>query len=247
LYPGISNFLFGSFGFSGSPAITANREVGQPFGTLIGIGFKRDASGNILVDNDGYPLTQNNVNFGSFLPDYTGGFTTMFNFKGFYAGLSMDFQIGGKYMSITNMFNAYSGLAAETAGLNENGVPRRDDISTGGGTLFHGIVESTGKPNTTYADTQGLYENTLFSLWENWVYDATFVKIREISIGYNFPSKWVSKIGGQSGSFSIITQNPWLIYADSKKIDPSQLEGTWNEGGQLPATKSLGFNLKIVF
>ena len=171
----------------------------------------------------------------------------MFNFKGFYAGLSMDFQIGGKYMSITNMFNAYSGLAAETAGLNENGVPRRDDISTGGGTLFHGIVESTGKPNTTYADTQGLYENVLFSLWENWVYDATFVKIREISIGYNFPSKWVSKIGGQSGSFSIITQNPWLIYADSKKIDPSQLEGTWNEGGQLPATKSIGFNLKIVF
>jgi len=247
LYPGISNFLFGSFAFSGSPAITANREVGKPFGTLIGLGFKRDASGNILIDNDGYPLTQNNVNFGSFLPDYTGGFTTMFNFKGFYAGLSMDFQIGGKYMSITNMFNAGSGLAAETAGLNENGVPKRDDISTGGGVLFHGIVESTGKPNTTYADAQTLYESHLFSLWENWVYDATFVKLREVSIGYNLPSKWVSKIGGQSGSFSIITQNPWLIYADSKKIDPSQLEGTWNEGGQLPATKSLGFNLKIIF
>ena len=257
LYPGITNFLFGSFGFSGSPRITANREVGQPFGTLIGLGFKRDASGNILVDDNGYPLTKDNVNFGSFLPDYTGGFTTMFNYKGFYAGFSMDFQIGGKYMSITNMFNAGSGLAAETAGLNENGKPKRDDISTGGGVLFHGIVESTGKPNTTYADAQTLYENNLFSLWENWVYDATYLKLREVSIGYNLPSKWVSKIGGQSGSFSIITQNPWLIYADSKKIDPSQLEdratpntpstGTWYEGGQLPATKSLGFNLKIIF
>jgi outer membrane receptor protein involved in Fe transport len=247
LYPGVSNFLFGSFGFSGSPAITANREVGQPFGTLIGLGFKRNANGDILVDDDGYPLTQDNVNFGSFLPDWTGGFTTMVNFKGFYAGLSMDFQVGGKYMSITNMFNAYSGLGIETAGLNENGKERRSDPSTGGGTLFAGIVESTGKPNIKYADTQGLYENVLFSLWENWIYDATFVKIREISMGYNLPTKWVSKIGGQSGSFSIITQNPWLIYADSKKIDPSQLEGTWNEGGQLPATKSLGFNLKIIF
>ena len=57
----------------------------------------------------------------------------------------------------------------------------------------------------------------------------------------------MSKIGGQSGSFGIVAQNPWFIYADSKKIDPSQLEGTWNEGGQLHHTRSLGFNLKIAY
>ena len=47
-----------------------------------------------------------------------------------------------------------------------------------GGVLFHCIVESTGKPNTTYADAQGLYENVLFSLWENWVGHQTFVKLK---------------------------------------------------------------------
>jgi hypothetical protein len=64
----------------------------------------------------------------------------MFNFKGFYG--IVKFPDRWQYMSITNMFNAYSGLAAETAGLNENGVPK-EMIFLQVVALFHGIVEST--------------------------------------------------------------------------------------------------------
>jgi TonB-linked SusC/RagA family outer membrane protein len=247
LYPGINNFVWASFGFVGSPAIRANREVGKPFGTLIGQGFKRDANGNVLIDDNGFPLKQDDVNFGSFLPDFTGGFTNSLSYKRFTLGFSLDFQVGGKLMSITRMFTAGSGLSKETAGLNEKGKPKRDDPATGGGVLFPGIVESTGKPNDIYVDAQTLYESELFSLWENWVYDATYVKLREVSLGYSIPEKIASKIKAKGITVSVIAQNPWLIYTAVKGIDPSQLEGNWNEGGQLPGTRSIGFNVKFNF
>ncbi|MFT3824836.1 MAG: SusC/RagA family TonB-linked outer membrane protein [Chitinophagaceae bacterium] len=247
LYGDIKNFAWASFGYSGSNAVTANREVNKPFGTLMGLGFKRDGAGNVLIDDDGFPLTTPNVNFGTFLPDFTGGITSTVSYKGFHAGFSIDFQSGGKLLSITKANASGSGLSAETAGLNEKGNPKRDDPASGGGVLFPGIVESTGKPNATYVDAQTLYESELSTLWENWIYDASYVKLREVSIGYDLPGKLISKLGLQRASFYLVAQNPWLIYTPVKGIDPSQLELDWREGGQLPATRSLGFNLKLTF
>lgn len=232
------------FGFVGSPAFSVNSVVGQPYGQLVGYGYQRDASGNIVVDEDGYPLGVDNVNLGSILPKFTGGFTNNFTYKGVTLGFSLDYQVGGKFVSVTQMQLAGSGLALATAGVNENGIPRRDAPSAGGGTLVVGVHQD-GTPSSNFVDTRTLYETAYNSLWEKWTYDATYVKLREVSIGYNFPKKWFGKAPIQTARFSIISQNPWLIYTKAKGIDPSQLQTSFYEGGQLPSTRTLGFNLNI--
>jgi TonB-linked SusC/RagA family outer membrane protein len=236
------------FGFVGSPSFSVNSVVGKPYGELIGSGFQRDASGNIIVDADGYPERNDNVNLGNILPKFTGGFTNNITYKGVTLGFSIDYQYGGKFVSVTQQNLAGSGLALSTVGTNENGKPRRDDPSTGGGTLVKGVHED-GTPNTTYVDTRQLNEGYYSTIWEQYTYDATYIKLREVSVGYNLPKKWFGSIPVQSARFSLVSQNPWLIYTKArvKGIDPSQLQTSFYEGGQLPATRTLGFNLNLTF
>jgi TonB-linked SusC/RagA family outer membrane protein len=234
------------FGFVGSPSFSVNSVVGQPYGQLIGSGFTRNANGQIIVSADGFPLQADNVNLGSILPKYTGGFTNSVTYKGFNFGFSIDFQYGGKFISVTQQNLAGSGLALATVGNNENGVLRRDDPAAGGGTLVKGVHED-GTLNTTYVNTRDLYESYYSTIWEKWTYDATYVKLREVSIGYILPKKWFGRIPIQAAKFSIVAQNPWLIYAKADGLDPSQLQTSFYEGGQLPATRSIGFNLNVSF
>lgn len=233
-----------SFGFVGSPLITLNAFRGESYGQLVGMGIVKDANGNRLVDDNGFYLTEDNMDLGSIIPDFTGGLTSTFSYKDFRAGFSLDFQKGGKYMSITSMFGNYSGILAQTAGLNENGIPRRNPIAEGGGTLLPGVKQD-GTPNDIFVDTQELYEERLFSVWENWVYDRSFVKLRELSLGYDIPVSVYARTPFKAIVFSLIATNPWLIYAKNRDVDPSILENSWFEGGQLPNTRSFGFNVRL--
>lgn len=79
------------------------------------------------------------------------------------------------------------------------------------------------------------------------MYDASYIKLREISIGYNLPKSLFKKLPFHTVSFSVTGQNLWLIASKVKGIDPSELEQSWLEGGQLPGTRSLGVNLKLTF
>ncbi len=233
-----------SFGFTGSPRITLNAYEGQAYGQLIGMGILKDQNGNRLVNEEGFYQRQDNMNLGSIIPDFTGGLTSTFAYKNFHAGFSLDFQKGGKYMSISSMFGHYSGMLEQTAGLNERGTPRRDPVSQGGGTLLPGVKQD-GTPNDIYVDTQRLYRENMFSLWEEWVYDRSFIKMREINLGYDLPSRLFHNTPFRTVSFSLIATNPWLIYAQNRNVDPTILETSWFEGGQLPSTRSWGFSLKV--
>ncbi|MBB2146027.1 SusC/RagA family TonB-linked outer membrane protein [Pedobacter sp. LMG 31464] len=247
LYPGLDNFDFGSFGYTGTPRIRVERRVGQAFGDIVTGGIKKDAAGNQLIDDDGFPILEEGHHLGSFVPDLTGGLTSNFNYKGFTAGFSMDFQIGGKLFSVTKGNMMGSGLSPETAGLNDKGKPKRDAVSAGGGILIPGVRASDGKPNTTYVDPQDYYEGYIPYAWEEQTYRATYFKLREVSIGYNLPSKLVSRFKAQRASLTLVARNPWLIYTAVPGIDPSESAGNWNEGGQLPGTRTIGLNLKITF
>ncbi|WP_419701175.1 SusC/RagA family TonB-linked outer membrane protein [Mucilaginibacter sp. NFX135] len=235
-----------SFGFVGSPSFGVNGVVGSSYGQIIGSGFTRDKNGNIIVDDTGMPIVNNNVNLGSMLPSYTGGFTNSFNYKGFTLAFSLDFQKGGKFVSVTEQNLNGSGLGAETVGNNAKGNPVRNDVASGGGTLVQGVHED-GTPNTTYVSTRSLYEQVYSQIWEKWTYDASYVKLREVSIGYSFPKKMLGRLPFQTAYFGITTQNPWMIYSKVKGVDPSQLQTSFYEGGQLPNTRNLGFNIKLTF
>ncbi|MDF2192245.1 SusC/RagA family TonB-linked outer membrane protein [Paraflavitalea sp. CAU 1676] len=239
--------LGSSFGFVGTPGISVNARVGETYGMLIGTGYKRNESGQILVDDEGIPLLEQNKELGSILPDFTGGVFNEVTYKNFTLGFSIDFQKGGKLMSLTSMINAGSGLSQLTVGNNDKGNPKRDAVDDGGGVRVDGVRASDGKTNNVYIETKDYYETVLSSLWEEWVYDATFVKLREVRLGYNLPKRWYQKLNIQNANFSVIAQNPWLIYSTVKGIDPSQLQTPWMDSGQLPGTRTLGFNLKLQF
>jgi hypothetical protein len=108
-------------------------------------------------------------------------------------------------------------------------------------------VHEDGSVNTTYVDTRQLYESAYSQIWEKYTFDATYVKLREVSIGYSFPKKMLGRLPFQTAYFGITTQNPWMIYSKVKGVDPSQLQTSFYEGGQLPNTRNLGFNIKLTF
>ncbi|GAB3042964.1 SusC/RagA family TonB-linked outer membrane protein [Spirosoma pulveris] len=233
--------------------LTLNARTGtdgspRDWGTLVGQGIQKDANGRNMVygsgPNAGLYIKQDNVELGSVLPKFKGGWLNTFSYKNVTLRVNTDFVVGGKFFSTTKMFNAGSGLAAETAGLNELGKPLRDDPATGGGVLLDGVTED-GKQNTTRVDAQNLYEGWLFALNERWIYDKTYVKLREVAFGYNLPKQMLGK-WLKSANISLIARNPLLIYsAVGGGIDISESETIWYEGGQLPPVRSFGVNVRF--
>jgi hypothetical protein len=146
------------------------------------------------------------------------------------------------------MWGAYSGLTANTAALNDKGMSVRDPVADGGGVKVTG-VDANNNPVTYYVDAktyyQGLYNNKTF---DSFIYDLTFVKLREVAIGYNIP---VKKLGFgktlQSARFELTGRNLFLLYAKTKDFDPSEITASQGETAQWPGTRGFGFNLKVTF
>ncbi|SHO65224.1 SusC/RagA family TonB-linked outer membrane protein [Algoriphagus zhangzhouensis] len=260
IYPGIDaiqlvNGFLGNRVGGGWGSISARAKVGEDWGTIIGEKYQRDEAGNILIDEDGYPMTEQNQVLGTILPDYTGGIFNRFTYKDFELSFTIDWQIGGKVNSISNMFNAYSGLGTMTVGNNDKGVPMRDPVADGGGLRFEGVY-ADGTENDIYleADT---YWKSLFALHEQWVYDASYVKLREVRFGYNLPQSLLQRTKlFRSAAVAVVANNPWLIKTNVPGFDPSQVSGdtrnsrnngSWVDSGQLPATRSIGFDIRLGF
>jgi len=235
--------------------LTLNARENEQWGLLVGQGIKK-LNGQPLIystgPNAGLYVKEENVPLGSVLPKFKGGWLNTVTFKNVILRFNTDFVVGGKFFSTTKMFNAYSGLGAETAGLNELGNPVRDPVLTGadaaksGGVLLAGVTED-GQPNTIRVGAQNLYENWLFALNERWIYDKTYVKLREVSLGYNIPKRLLGRTL-KSANVSFIARNPLLIYsAIGGGIDISETETLWYEGGQLPPVRSFGLNVRLGF
>ncbi len=146
------------------------------------------------------------------------------------------------------MWGSYTGITARTAVSNDKGIPVRDPVADGGGIHVFG-VDATDKAFDTYVDARAYYTNLYNNkLYDEFVYDLTFVKLREFSLGYNIPvdqlgiGKWINK-----ANFSVVAKNPWLIYAKTRDFDPSMISNLSGESGAFPATRSIGFNLKLGF
>jgi hypothetical protein len=85
-------------------------------------------------------------------------------------------------------------------------------------------------------------------LHDNWIYDQTFLKLREVALGYNVPKSLLGNGPFKTLYIGAVVRNPWLIYgAVGKGVDVSEAETYWTEGGQLPTVRSFGLNVKIGF
>jgi TonB-linked SusC/RagA family outer membrane protein len=237
----------------GAPVMV--HEVGSQWGELVGGGATM-VNGKYLLDANGMNVTNPDTHFGNVLPKYTGGFQNSVRFlSDFIFTFSIDYQVGGKFFSLSDMWGTFSGLTARTAGLNDLGNPVRDPVADGGGVHVTGVQNTGTAENPVYVDVDRYVEGQDYyhsfynnQVQDNSVFDLSFVKMRELSIGYSVP---VVKLGWNkyinSAVISVIAQNPWMIWSETKDFDPSEISGVSGESGQLPGVRTIGANLKISF
>jgi len=254
LYPNLTAYYLGGSDYSSASGAAGYAPgvwsiVGQEWGQIRGRGIKKNADGvNVINANGTYAYTDN-VNFGSVLPDYTGGLVNTLSYKGFNLNFAIDFTKGGKYFSLSDFWGGFSGLYDYTAGLNDRGKPVRDPVAQGGGVHVKGVSAADLKtPVDMYIDAIDYFDvNGANKINETHIFDLTYVKLREVNLGYTVPLNKVGRIGNtiKNLNVSVFARNPWLIYTANKNFDPSELTGNYGESGQLPPSRSFGVTLKF--
>jgi TonB-linked SusC/RagA family outer membrane protein len=218
--------------------------VGQELGQLYTFGYQRNAQGQIVHDGAGLPVrTPAPVSFGSALPKYIGGITNTFDYKGLNLSFLVDFKYGGKMISGTNLNVFRHGLHKETL----LGRGDADNRMVGAG------VNAQGEANTVRAFVQDYYSvGRSRSLGEQVVYDASFVKLRQITLGYDFTKYLPRTLFIKGLRVNAVANNVALLKKYVPNIDPEQfgfssdnLVGLESTG--LPTTRSIGFNLNVRF
>ena len=224
-------------------------EEGKRWGQIYGNGILRNDDGVPILTADGFYQNDPSVFFGSVLPRVTGGIQNSFTFlEDFNLTVNIDYQFGGKFVSLSNMWGSFSGLTARTAVLNDKGNPIRDAVADGGGIHVFG-VDDDNQPVNYYVEGQAYFQNTYNNLaFDDYVYDLTYIKLREISLGYRIPLEKLNLSNYiRAAQVSLVASNPWLLYATTKDFDPGEISAVDGERGQLPGTRGIGFNLRLSF
>ena len=214
---------------------------GMPFGQIAGYKAKTDAKGNIVYNKaTGIPVKSDFMALGDGVPPVSLGLTNSFNYKNFSFSFLIDGKFGGKLYSATNAYGTQWGLAKRTV---DNNV-RETGVSVSG-------VDMDGQPYSATIPAQTYFQGIALTISDEFVYDASFLKLRQLTLGYSFPSSLLSKTPVQSASLSIVARNLLLLYSKVPNIDPESTYNNSNAQGLemygVPPTRSLGVNLLIRF
>jgi len=247
LYEDVQNLLIYS-----AWDVSINAAVDQPYGVIKGTNFVY-TDGKKTVDENGYYMKSESGEevIGNIQPDWNMGIPTSFTWRGISMNLLIDIQKGGDVYSVSTKYGEATGLYEVTAENNDKGVPKRDPVDEGGGWLYPETVYEDGSPNTTYVDAfrwgRAYYYNN--SPTARYVFDASYVKLREVAISYSLPSSLIDKSFLQSVVFSVIGRNLWIIHKNTEHFDPEAGLSSGNqqgiETGSYPVARTFGFNLKL--
>lgn len=255
LYQGVSNIQISSF----QGGVSLNSAVGQPYGVIRGKDYVYSPDGQKLIDEKTgrYLVTQNNDNIlGNITPKWYGGVTNTFKFKNVVLSFLIDSRWGGSVYSLDMSYGLYTGLPAETGGLNDLGNPIRAPLDKGGGVILPGVVHRDGKyePNTKrieYATSAG---GGVFGFNDQparaFVYDASYVKLRELSLGYTFHKKFLPKVF-QAVNISFVCKNPVILFKYLPYADPEDGTSAGNiqgyQAGSIPSLREFGGKMTFKF
>ena len=217
--------------------------VGHPYGMIVGNKYKRDANGNIVMQN-GLPLAGDQTTLGNGVYRWTGGWHNSFTYKGITLAFLIDFKFGAKIFSGTNYQLTYYGM-------HKNTLFGRDAANPTGTYVFPG-VNTDGSANTTAVKAQDYYQAICNNnIVEDVVYSADFIKLRELSLGYDFKRLLPSLTWLKGLNVSFVARNLWTIMKHTPNIDPeSAINNSNGQGLELngyPATRNIGFNVNLKF
>ena len=234
--------------------VSINAALGEPYGVIYGTDYVYDANGNREVNPTtgkyNKTATSNNI-LGDTNPEWLMGISNAFTVKDFTFSFLIDIQKGGSIFSLDQYYGESTGLYPNSAYINDLGNPVRNSLADGGGFINPG-VNPDGTPNTTRVDASefgqfgyAAYPNSEF------VYDAGYVKLREVALTYTMPSKFLDNTFMTGLQFSVTGSNLWIIdkslpYGDPESgLSSGNLQGYTT--GALPTTKEYGFNIKAQF
>ncbi len=236
---GIDTFILGTGAFG----VTVEAKEGLPYGSIVGFDYIRDANNNV-VHRNGLPLgetdSQKRKVLGNVAPDWTGGANFTLKYKNIDISTLIDAKIGGDIHSLTNTFGRFAGVLEETL------------VGREGGIIGNGVNED-GSVNNTVVSAEA-YNKAAFdaNIHSSSVFDASYVKLRQLSIGYSFPKKLLSGLSISDVKFSVVARNLAMLYRNAPHIDPETAFSSGNnalglEFGQIPSSRSIGFNINIKF
>jgi TonB-linked SusC/RagA family outer membrane protein len=222
-------------------------ELGEQLGVIYGYTWRRDANGTPFYDANGYPVRSAAPELlGYGRHPVSGGFSNIFSYKNMSLSMLIDFRSGGSIFSGTNNYAYRSGLHQETL----NG---RDNTLSISGLLFADNKETSTPINKTIPkEDVDNYWGSYAAITEHVVYDASFAKLREISLTYNVPKSIFGNVPVESVNLSLVGRNLALLFSNVPNIDPES-GYTVNGGSQgleyfaMPQTRNIGINLSATF
>lgn len=213
-------------GTSSQPIATSRTGVGflqnlpgKAAAQVMAYDYKYDAAGNIVKDGNGIPERGALKDFGSAFNKYTAGWNNEFSYKGVNLSFLIDGKWGGKIFAATDYYGYVFGLHQAT-------LENRDALGTNAANYYGTFANNVSK---------------------QFVQDASFIKFRQFTLGYNFPAKlFNNKIKGLNLSF--VGRNLFILMKKTDNIDP---ESSYNatfpglELGGVPPVRTFGFNLSV--
>ncbi len=201
---------------------------GEAYSQIMGFGYARDGSGNIMLDDEGLPLQGEFMAFGSGVHPTTMGIGNTINYKDFSLSFLIDVRTGGKIYAATNAYAYFRGLHKNTLEGRETGI---------------GAVPAENVEN--------YYQRIAFNITEEFVEDADFAKLREVVLAYRLPKSFVEKTPFQGVNISLAARNLALLWSKVDNIDPESTYTVGNGQGLemfgVPVTRSYQINIGVKF
>lgn len=222
-------------------------QVGGRLGDMWGTGYQKNENGDFVIGKDGRYIVNNNlIKLGNYNPDFSVGLNNAFTYKNFNFSFLLDWRQGGKVVSRTLALAGVAGQLKETENRPDAGIVAKGVVNVG--TTDKPVYQ----PNMTAVSAETYYRMYYDrNHEENNTYDASFVKLREIQLGYQFPKSFLNGYF-ENVNISLVGRN---LYAFSKipHFDPEQfgfqqqklVSGV--EDMSYPTTRSFGFKLGVTF
>jgi TonB-linked SusC/RagA family outer membrane protein len=263
LAPGLTRLLHADYDGNAAQLVS---EVGQPMGDILAHPVLTDANGNMKVGSDGlYLLDANKMEkYGNAMPKLTGGLINGFTYKNFTLDALIDFRYGGSVMPTGINWMTSRGLTKQS--LNYMDAASGGLTYTSGGVTYNdGMllpgVKADGTKNDIIVSQAYYYWNTYnwggpqysSSRYSLYIQENTYIKMREIAIGYNFGTKIASKLGATKLRLSVFGRNLFYLYRTIKDIDSEQTTAgsRWYQNvsnvGTNPSSRTFGVMLRASF
>ena len=222
-------------------------EEGGRVGDLYGTGYLKNENGDFILTDEGRYIPDNELQkLGNYNPDFMLGFNNQFNYKNWNMGFLLDWRQGGIIVSRTRALGNVGGQLAETAFRPETGIVPEGVVNTG--TDDNPVYEA----NTVAVSAESYYRQFYDrNHEENNTYDASFLKLRQLSIGYTFNNLSLFNQDATL-SLSLIGKNLFAI-TENPHFDPEQLavQGQGFISGvedmSYATTRSIGFKAGFNF